>query len=259
MLKIICVIPVRYDATRFPGKPLAMLRGKPMVRRVWEIAKKVEGVDRVLIATDDKRIFDTAKGFGAEAVMTSPRCPSGTDRVAEAVSDVHCSFVVNLQGDEPLMPPSVIKRTIAGLVQDNSAVVSTPVVAIPSGGRTVGTAARKRAMQNPNFVKVVFDRNGHALYFSRSVIPDTSRVGVLPTGTVYMYKHIGLYVYRKKFLERFVRMPQSRLEKAEKLEQLRILENGFKIKVVVVDKDTVPVDTPRDLKKAENYLKRKIQ
>ncbi|OGS27726.1 MAG: hypothetical protein A2297_00275 [Elusimicrobia bacterium RIFOXYB2_FULL_48_7] len=247
MKPIICVIPARYGSTRFPGKPLADICGKTLIQRVWERAKKAKLVDRVVIATDDKRIFDAAVGFGAEVAMTSRTCKTGTDRIAQAVRKINCGIVVNLQGDEPFIDPVLIDKTIQALIKDQTAVVSTPVC-LPG---------RSEDLSDINSAKVVFDRNFHALYFSRSVIPNTSRAARNQRGENNLYKHIGLYVYRKDFLNRFVKLSQTPLEKSEKLEQLRILENGYKIRVVVVKTEggAVAVDVPGDVKKAERLIR----
>lgn len=239
MKGVICVIPARFGSTRFPGKPLAKICGKPMIQWVWEKAKGSHVFDRIIIATDDKRIFKTAAGFGAEAMMTSPRCASGTDRVAEVAGKLKPAIVVNLQGDEPLISRETIAGTVRAILKDGAAAVSTPVCFMNDGDES-----------NPDTAKVVFDKNGYALYFSRLPIPAVTG-GAARDG---YYKHIGLYAYRAEFLKKFVKMPVSRLEKKEKLEQLRILENGYKVKVVEVNRDTVPVDNPRDIKKVEKLL-----
>jgi len=243
MDNILCVIPVRYGSTRFPGKPLAKILDKPMVQWVWENAKKVKIIDRVIIATDDDRIFQTAKNFGAEVIMTDKNCKSGTDRVSEVAKKIKCSIVVNLQGDEPLISSKTIEITIKELLKDKKAVVSTPVCRVYD----------KKELNDPNFVKVVFDKNKYAMYFSRVIIPFIAHHSSLRKNFPF-YKHIGLYVYRKNFLEKFSKMGESQLEKIEKLEQLRILENGYKIKVVVVNDRTIPVDNPEDIKKVEREL-----
>ncbi len=244
MSSIICIIPVRYGSTRFPGKPLAKILGKPMVQWVWENAKKVKIINRVIIATDDKRIFDISKKFGAEVVMTSKNCPSGTDRIAEATKKIKSDIVVNLQGDEPLVSSKTIEKTINVLLRDKIAVVSTPVCRFCDGEN----------LSDPNSVKVVFDKNNYAMYFSRSIIPFVSHHSSLITHN-YFFKHIGLYVYKSDFLEKFVSLKESHLEKIEKLEQLRVLENGYKIKIVVVKDKTIPVDNPEDIKKVESVIK----
>ncbi|MDI6641657.1 MAG: 3-deoxy-manno-octulosonate cytidylyltransferase [Elusimicrobiota bacterium] len=248
MQNIICIIPARYSSTRFLGKVIAMISGKPMIQHVWEKAKKSKFIDRTIIATDDKKVFDTATKFGAEVIMTSKNCRSGTDRVAEVVltKKFNCTLVVNLQADEPTIYPETIDKAIKALIDDKVAVVSTPVFKVTKSDITAVA----------NVVKVVFDKNFYALYFSRAYIPARGPVSNLsePIQNEYFYKHIGLYVYRRKFLETFVNLPQSRLEKIECLEQLRILENGYKIKVVPVSHDTIPVDTPEDLKKVIRRL-----
>jgi 3-deoxy-manno-octulosonate cytidylyltransferase (CMP-KDO synthetase) len=237
---VICVIPARYGSTRFPGKPLAPVLGKPLVRWVWEKARLADVFDEIIIATDDRRIFDAAVSFGARAMMTSRSCASGTDRAAEVSAKIKPDYTVNLQGDEPLIQPAVISKTVHAIMRDRTAVVSTPVCYVKDGRQP-----------DPNTAKVVFDKNGYALYFSRLPIPAV--FNQMPCGGYY--KHIGLYAYRADFLKKFVRMDRSMLEKKEKLEQLRILENGYRIKVVCVKHDTVPVDSPDDIRKVERILK----
>ncbi|MEW6040275.1 MAG: 3-deoxy-manno-octulosonate cytidylyltransferase [Elusimicrobiota bacterium] len=244
-MKIICVIPARYGSTRFPGKPLANICGRPMLWWVWEKAKKAGVFERVIIATDDKRIFSAAKGLGAEVMLTSAGCKSGTDRVAEVSQKIKPDIVVNLQGDEPLIAPSTILKTTQAIIQAQDAVVSTPVCYI--------SQKRHKEVSNLDTAKVVFDKNHYALYFSRLSIPATGDNG--EKRSLGFYKHIGLYAYRADFLKDFVKMKQSSLEKREKLEQLRILENGYKIKIVEVKQDTIPVDRPSDIRKVERALK----
>ncbi|MFH1259878.1 MAG: 3-deoxy-manno-octulosonate cytidylyltransferase [Elusimicrobiota bacterium] len=232
-MKIIGVIPARWGSTRFPGKPLADLLGKPLVVRVYEQAKKCRLLAEVIIATDDRRILAAAKSFSALAVLTGKDCLSGTDRIAEVVRNIPADIVVNIQGDEPLINPRAITAAIKPLLADEQVLVST--LACPLNN--------KEDLDNPNVVKVVLDKKGYALYFSRSVIP-YSRDTLDP---LRYKKHLGLYVYRKDFLKVITRLPMSPLEKIEKLEQLRILENGYKIKVVFTKYDTIGVDTPEDL------------
>ncbi|PIZ13528.1 MAG: 3-deoxy-manno-octulosonate cytidylyltransferase [Elusimicrobia bacterium CG_4_10_14_0_8_um_filter_37_32] len=242
-MKVIAVIPARYDSKRFPGKPIAKICGKPLIQWVWEKSRRVKSIDRTIIATDDKRIFNTAKSFGAEVMLTSKKCKSGTDRVAEIAKKIKCDIVVNIQGDEPLISPVTIEKTVKALMSDKSAVVSTPVCRFHT----------KDELNNPHTAKVVVDNNNHALYFSRSVIPrPLFTVRNLCLGD--FYKHIGIYVFRKNFLLKFVKLPASRLENIERLEQLRILENGYQIKTVLVNDDTIPVDRPCDIKKVIRRL-----
>ena len=242
-LRTLGVIPARYGAQRFPGKPLAMIAGKPLIQRVYEQVAKATQIDKVIVATEDERIVKAVKAFGGEAVMTSPSCATGTDRVAEVARQHESEFVVNIQGDEPLMRPEMIDQLVAGLRNDSGCVMATLAHRIES----------PEALANPNVVKVVFARNGNALYFSRYPIPFARDPEV--AGAAARYKHLGIYAYRRGFLLKFVQMPQSELEKAEKLEQLRALENGFAIKVLVTPHDSVGVDTPEDVKCAEEILK----
>jgi 3-deoxy-manno-octulosonate cytidylyltransferase (CMP-KDO synthetase) len=242
---ITAVIPARYGSTRFPGKALALIKDKPMIQWVYERTKRSSLVSRVIVATDDERIRKAVVGFGGEVVMTSAAHATGTDRIAEVARALRCDVVVNVQGDEPLIRSEMIDQTIRPLVDDP---------AIPMGTVCRKIDDREEAF-DPNVVKVVFDRNGFALYFSRSPIPwdrdnwaGKSSWRDLPfTGP--MYKHIGLYVYRRQFLLDYSSMPQTALENREKLEQLRVLEAGYRIKTVVTDHESFGVDIPGDLSK----------
>jgi 3-deoxy-manno-octulosonate cytidylyltransferase (CMP-KDO synthetase) len=234
-MKIIGVIPARYDSTRFPGKPLALINGKPMIQHVWENSSKSKLINELYVATDDKRIFDAVNAFWGNAVMTSKKHKSGSDRIGEVVKNKNCDIVVNIQGDEPFINPTNIDKAITPLIKDKNINVTTLCTKIKN----------KDEINNPNVVKVVTDKKGFALYFSRHTIPynrDDMK------GISY-YRHIGLYVYRKDYLMKFVKMKPSKLELTEKLEQLRILENGGRIKVVITNIDSVTVDTSSDLKK----------
>lgn len=242
-LRTLGVIPARYGAQRFPGKPLAIIAGKPLIQRVYEQVATAMQIDKVIVATEDERIVKAVKLFGGEAMMTSPSCATGTDRVAEVARQHESEFVVNIQGDEPLMRPEMIDQLVAGLRNDAGCVMATLARRIDTG----------RDLQNPNVVKVVFGRNGNALYFSRSPIPFVRDPAV--AGAVARYKHLGIYAYRQGFLLKFVQMPQSELEKAEKLEQLRTLENGYAIKVLITPHDSVGVDTPEDVQRVEDILR----
>ena len=242
------VIPARYGAQRFPGKPLAMIAGKSLVQRVYEQAAKAKRLDKVIVATEDTRILEAVEAFGGDAMLTSPACATGTDRVAEVVRSYDCELVLNIQGDEPLMRPEMIDQLIEGMQADPNCVM--------------GTLARKldspANLDNPNVVKVALTQNGNALYFSRSRIPyvrdartgdplDWLRLGKF-------FKHLGIYAYRHDFLLKFVQLPQSELEKTEKLEQLRALENGFAIKVWITPHDSIGVDRPEDVELVEQIL-----
>lgn len=238
-ISIIGVIPARYGSTRLKAKALADIADKPMVQHVYEKCLASRLLDEVLVATDDRRIFNAVLNFGGNAVMTSKKHKSGTDRIAEAVKNIKCDIVVNIQGDEPMINPKNINKAIEPLIQDKNINVSTLCFKISDN----------KELNDPNVVKVVLDSKSNALYFSRSVIP-FSRDN---TKTDH-YKHIGLYVYRKDYLMQFIKMKPSRLELTEKLEQLRVLESGEKIKVVKTKRDSYSVDTPADLKKIKKLI-----
>ena len=233
------IIPARYASTRFPGKPLALLAGKPMIQHVWEkaIASKA---DAVAVATDDERIAAAVEKFGGKAIMTSPDHPSGTDRIAEAARAFDgVETVINIQGDEPMIPPSVINDLIDAMANCDAEM-----------GTVVVPVKRSEVENNPNLPKVTLTSDGYAIYFSRSMIPYL-REGGADAG---VYLHWGIYAYRRSALERFVQLPPGLLENCEKLEQLRALENGMRIKVVVSHLESVGVDTPEDLVLAEKRL-----
>ncbi len=230
-MKVIGVIPARLNSTRFPGKVLADLWGKPMIQQVYGRAKKAKRLDEVLIATDNEKIFAAAKKFGAKVVMTSKKHLTGTDRVSEAVEKIDAEIVIDIQADAPLISPLMIDKVAEVLLEDPTLVMATLMKKI----------GKESEFNNPNVVKVVTDKQGFALYFSRSPIPYAKNGFV-------SYKHIGAYGYRKNFLLTFVQLPRSPLEKIENLEQLRILENGYKIKMVETDHDMIEVDTEEDLK-----------
>ena len=247
--KILAVIPARWASTRFPGKPIADILGKPMVQWVSERAQKANLINEVVIATDDKRIYDAVLDFGGQAVMTSPNHQSGTDRVAEVVRNIECDIVVNVQGDEPLIPSENIDLVIKPLLDSGDLSASTLMIAIHSWSE----------MLDPNICKVVVDNVGRALYFTRAPLPynrdhgcvDKSKIDnqMGANQMILGYKHIGVYAYRKSFLLKFSDMKASRLENTEKLEQLRILENRYSIKVVETDQNSTGVDQPNDLEK----------
>jgi 3-deoxy-manno-octulosonate cytidylyltransferase (CMP-KDO synthetase) len=240
-MRAVGVIPARYAASRFPGKPLAPIAGRSLVRRVWEGAREAKQLDRVIIATDDGRIAEACQGFGAEVALTSPDHPTGTDRVAEVAAGLDAEVIVNVQGDEPLVAGHVIDAAIEALLEDASIPMATVAHAIEPGSRG-----------DPNRVKVVLDRAGRALYFSRSPIPHSGPDA--PAGTCW--QHAGLYAYRRAFLLDFVRLPRTPLERAESLEQLRALEHGHRIRVAVVDGwRSLPVDVPGDVHRVETYLR----
>ena len=242
-IKTAAVIPARYGSTRFPGKVLAELCGKPMIQWVYEKAA-ASIADEVIIATDEPKVAKVVEGFGGKAVMTSPDHPSGTDRISEAVQGLDCDIIINVQGDEPLIPTSVIDGLIRKMQEDASIEMGT--VAVPR--------LRSEIENEPNKVKVVFDERNFALYFSRSMLPYL-REGGKDTKT---YLHWGIYAYRRETLDRFVRLPEGRLESCEKLEQLRALENGIRIYVMLSDLESIGVDTPEDLKRAEMKIREKL-
>ena len=239
---ILGVIPARYGSTRFPGKALARLGGKPMIQRVWERAKAAKRLDRVVVATDDERIRDAVKRFSGEAVMTSTELRSGTDRAWAAAKGLRAQIIVNIQGDEPLLTPPMINGLVDGLRKEPDAQMATLRY------RVRGT----EGYEDPNVVKVVTDEKGWALSFSRSPIPALRSPGDLRS--VVWYKHIGLYAYRRNFLKQFVTWPLSPLVTAESLEQLRALERGVRIKVLDSPQNTIGVDTPADLKRGEAII-----
>jgi 3-deoxy-manno-octulosonate cytidylyltransferase (CMP-KDO synthetase) len=247
---IIAIIPARYGSTRFPGKSLVMIKDKPMIQWVYERTKQSRFINRVVVATDDERIQQAVLSFGGEVAMTSPNHATGTDRIAEVAGRLACDIVVNVQGDEPLIRPEMIDQAIQPLVDDPSVPMSTLCRKIE----------RDEEAFDPNVVKVVFDKNGFALYFSRAPIPwdrdrwagKSSWKELTMTGT--LYKHIGLYVYRKDFLLQYARMHQTPLEASEKLEQLRVLEHGHRIRAVVTLHDSFGVDIPGDLSRIMKRL-----
>ena len=246
-MRFVGIIPARYASQRFPGKPLAILGGKTVIQRVYEQVGKV--LDDVYVATDDDRIKNTVEGFGGKAIMTSPNHKSGTDRIEEAVEKIGGDFdvVINIQGDEPFIHESQIKELCACFDDADTQIATL--------GKPFTAEMGMEALENPNSPKIVVDNMGYAMYFSRSVIPyirNTRReewIGQFP----YL-KHIGLYAYRREVLRQVTQLPQSSLEIAESLEQLRWLQNGYKIKVGLTDVETVGIDTPEDLQRAETYL-----
>jgi 3-deoxy-manno-octulosonate cytidylyltransferase (CMP-KDO synthetase) len=243
MPEVTAIIPARWASTRFPGKPLVELRGKPLVRHVWERALRAKLVDRVIVATDDMRIAEAAFDFGAEVALTSSKHPTGTDRLAEVALRLKSSpIILNVQGDEPDIAPSTIDR-LARALQDD------PKLGMVTAANPITAPAD---IANPNVVKVVTDLAGRALYFSRSVIPH-DRDG---RGGIKYLRHQGIYGYRRKVLLDFVQWKPTPLEKAEKLEQLRALEHGVAIGVIVVKKGSVGVDVPADVAKAARALGR---
>ena len=240
-MQAIGVIPARYSSTRFAGKVLADIAGKPMIWHVWQRAKKALLLDDVIIACDDKNVFDTCREFGANCVMTAKEHLSGSDRITEVISPLDVKFIVNIQADEPLIQPLMIDSLVDGLQHDESVYMATLIKRIEDTNE----------INDPNVVKAVVDKNNFALYFSRARIPYRARSE--QEKPIY-YKHIGLYAFTKDFLFTYKNIPSSSLENAEKLEQLRVLENGFRIKVIETKFDTVGVDTPEDLEKVREIL-----
>ncbi len=256
--KVIAVIPARYASTRFPGKPLALILGKPMLQYVYERSCQAALVDKVIIATDDERIASVAISFGAEVAMTSPDCPTGTDRIATVSKRSRFKgfgLVVNVQGDEPLIDPEMIDCCVEVMMKNRKLAMSTAKCSLETF----------QELLDPNVVKVVTDNGGRALYFSRSPIPyDRDQWGNIfagkePVGHVIdfenVFRHIGIYVYRRSFLQTFTQLSPTALERREKLEQLRALEYGFTIGVVETKSKSVGVDTPKDLALVEKILK----
>jgi len=247
-MKIVCVIPARYASSRFPGKPLAIIDGKPMIQWVYQRALQCKKINDVFVATDDERIKKVCTGFGAGVIMTDPGLASGTDRVFAAIKDKACDVVINLQGDEPFIRPDLLDD-IAGLFNDRRIRIATPIKKIINPAE----------LTDPNLVRVVRDKNNFALYFSRASIP-YSRGMKNPEERLAgndFYKHIGIYAYRKKTLSELTRLAESPLEKTERLEQLRFLENGYRIYTYLTDYDSLSVDTPQDLENANQLIKLK--
>ena len=254
--RVVAIIPARWASTRFPGKPLARIKNKPMIQWVVEQAQQASRISEVIVATDDDRILEAVAGFGGKAIMTSPDHISGSDRIAEVASGLNCDIVVNIQGDEPLIPPENIDQVIDCLDKNSSLNVATLMMAIQASDE----------ITDPNVVKVVADQKGRALYFSRSAIPfhRDEWKNELPgnsskskkKGVSRVFKHIGLYAYTRKFLLEFTRMDPTPLEKLEKLEQLRILEHGHPIQVEMTERVSMGVDCIEDLEKVERFLEK---
>ena len=244
--RVVAIIPARYGSQRLPAKPLADICGKPMVQHVYERTARAKLVHAVLVATDDERIAAVVRGFGGHAVTTPETLQTGTYRVAYVARSLQdADIVVNVQGDEPAIEPAVIDEAVSPLIHDRSILVGTLIRKIESMSE----------LSNPGIVKTVLDRDMNALYFSRATIPYARdlNTGEWLTHHCY-YKHIGLYVFRREFLSTFTQMAQTSLERTEKLEQLRILENGFKIRCTVTSFDSLPVDTQEDLEKIRALL-----
>lgn len=255
-IKVLAVIPARYNSVRLPGKPLALINDKPMIQWVYENTKRCKLIDKVVVATDDIRIYDIVKKFGGDVMMTSKHHKSGSDRVAEVAKKIPCSIVLNIQGDEPMITSDILSRLILELKRNKHIHIVTPICRITYFSE----------LFNINFVKVVVDKKNYALYFSRSIIPFIRDEFKIENFTFSFnndilnkyrfYRHIGVYGYKRDFLFKFLSLPQSPLEKLEKLEQLRILENGYRIKTVLVDKSPISVDTQEDLDKVREIMKK---
>ena len=240
---IVCIIPSRYESSRFPGKPLADLLGKPMIQHVYERVAQAQAVPYVAVATDDQRIYDAVKKFGGNAIMTAATHRSGTDRISEAVKSLNLSaeaVVVNIQGDQPIFEPVQVDEVIQPFIDDSTVVMSTLIYKI----------ILDEEITHPHAVKVVLDHQNFALYFSRATIPYV-RDKKLKTD---YYKHHGIYAYRRDFLDTFTQLPEGKLEKLEALEQLRALEYGYKIKCVVTSYDSVEVDNQQELERVRRIL-----
>jgi 3-deoxy-manno-octulosonate cytidylyltransferase (CMP-KDO synthetase) len=237
------IIPARYGSSRFPGKPLVMIDGRPMIQHVMGRAGQAAGVELVAVTTDDERIARAVEEFGGRAIMTPPELRSGSDRVAAAAQALGVGeddLVVNVQGDQPLLPPEVINETAFPLLHESEIALSTPVVAI----------TRPEEISDPNHVKVVMDACGNALYFSRQAVPYLRDGGE----TTY-FKHVGVYVFRKPFLDVFAGLSSGRLENLEKLEQLRVLEAGHKVRCVITEYDSPEVDRPEDVQRVAQLIR----
>lgn len=241
-MEVIGVIPARYSSTRFTGKVLADISGKPMLQQVWERARGARLLEDLIIACDDQRVAEAAGRFGAKAVLTSRDHASGTERIIEVINPLDVKIVINIQADEPLIHPLMIDALAETLIDDDNITMATLMKKIEDPAD----------LDDPNVVKVVVDKNNFALYFSRAAIPYQAKES--ESDKPVYYKHIGLYAYTKDFLFVYKNLPASKLEKIERLEQLRVLEEGFRIKAVETKYETIGVDTPEDLEKVRAYL-----
>lgn len=240
------IIPARYNSKRLPGKPLLKLGDRTIIQHVYENAAASRLVSRVVVATDDRRIYDTVRDFGGDCIMTPKGISSGTDRVAYAAKDIRTKLIMNLQGDEPFLTPAIFDTGLRTALADRR---GSDVVTLASKIRTA------RELENPNHVKVVMDRQGHALYFSRFPIPFVrDNKGKLVKTVKNHYRHIGIYIFRRKVLLGFIKLAPSLLERMERLEQLRMLENGYRITVVVTGNPPAGIDTPNDMERARGIV-----
>eukprot|EP00898_Chlorokybus_atmophyticus_P006030 jgi/Chlat1/6428/Chrsp45S06045 len=244
--RVVGVIPARYDSSRFPGKPLVPILGKPMIQRTWEQAKQAKTLNAVVVATDDERIAECCRKFGADVVMTSYDCPNGTERCNEALMKLpeHYDIAVNIQGDEPLIEPEIIDEVVKALQESPDAIYSTAC-----------TSLKASEVADRNRVKCILDNNGYAIYFSRGMLPHNKN-GVPDKKFPYLL-HLGLQCYDTSFLAKYPKMPATPLQMQEDLEQLKVLENGYKIKVVKVDHSAHGVDCPADVQSIEAIMKAK--
>jgi 3-deoxy-manno-octulosonate cytidylyltransferase (CMP-KDO synthetase) len=242
--KVLAVIPARYASTRFPGKIIAPLAGKPLVAHVYERTCQAKLVDEAVVATDAPEVRDALEPLGIPVIMTRDDHPSGTDRIAEVAEARDADIIVNVQGDEPLIDPNTIDEAVRPLLEDAMLPMSTV--------RRLITAPE--LISNPNCVKVVVDQNQRALYFSRCSIPYIRDEADRAAGDYEYWQHVGLYVYRRDFLLKYAKMPQTPLERLEKLEQLRVLENGYPIVVVITSFESIGVDTPEDLERVRRVM-----
>ena len=242
-MMISAIIPARYKSSRFEGKLLEKTGEKSIIQHVYEAVKCAQSVNEVIVATDDQRIYDVVKNCGGVAVMTRSEHKSGTDRIIETLSKTKSDIIVNVQGDEPFIDPYIVDAVVAPLVKTDTVNIATAAVRI----------SNPEDIANSNNVKVVLDSQRYALYFSRSPIPFVRDVA--DKEKAHYYKHIGIYCYRRSFLEKLATLPYSMLEDVEKLEQLRFLEAGERIKVIVVDHESIGIDTPSDLEKAREHHK----
>ena len=250
----IAIIPSRFGSSRFRGKPLALIAGKSMIQRVYEQAARSKSISKVIVATDDKKIFELVKSFNGQAIMTSSDLRSGTDRVAKAADLLKLDsdeIIVNIQGDQPVFNSMVIDELVLPFEQDNKIEMATLACKITQNQNDKNSRKFADKISDPKNVKVIFDKNRFAIYFSRAQIPFSRDKDT----KVDYYKHLGFYAYKKSFLDKISTLESGKYENIEKLEQLRVLEAGYKIKVSITDDDAPGVDVPEDIKKIEDYLK----
>ena len=242
-MNIVGIIPARYASSRFPGKPLVVLKGKTMIQRVYEGAKKSQTLSKVIVATDDQRIFDEVLRFGGKAQMTSEKHTTGTDRCGEVAQGLNADIIINIQGDEPLVDYRQLDQLCTAFQDKNVAIATLGIKKVSEEDR-----------QNPNRIKIVLDRQCNALYFSRSPIPNTANATPEVVDQMDLYRHIGLYAYRKETLMELINLKKTLLEQVESLEQLRWMYNGYNIRVVETTIETPNIDVPADIEKVLNAL-----